>query len=371
MKKTVIILIMLMTAFAMKAQQTLSRYDISYITEHHVLGKDGFVNVVDIDFEWPEIVEFGKAEKLQKALCDSLFRYYSQDMATSKQHYLDSMGHKIVKLDTIPDDDAFNYNNLSLKEIGLRQGRFISLLATYEYNMCKRKGGKHQIIDYCITYDVNNDVILNEKDLLDLEYVLGSGDNQFGNYVYSLFSKNNATTLIGPLPVTETNMSFKLYNADATSSMIYVNNDYVGHLRRPYKKMLKAEPKLLRSMVLDTLKNAASQSSSDVVDTCYIYNKVEEQPFFELNGEKLPQYIASHLELPKEVNVEKPMKRALVRFVVERDGSLSNFHIIQPSSPIVDRCIIGLLSLMPYWTPGKIHNQPVRSVCIVPITIQL
>lgn len=361
-----------MTAFAMKAQQTLSRYDISYITEHHVLGKDGFVNVVDIDFEWPEIVEFGKAEKLQKALCDSLFHYYNQDMPSSKQHFLDSFGHEITKLDTIPDDDCFNYYSLFLKEMGLRQGRFISFLATFEINPGKRKGGKQQIIDYSITYDVNNDVVLNEKDLLNLESVLSYGDNRFANYVYSLFNKTNADMVIGPFPVTEDNMSFKVYYTDAASSIIYVDNSYVGHLRKAYKKMLKTEPKEFKMINLDSLSdNTASISNDGNIDTTYIYNKVDEQPFFDLNGEKLPQYMASHLNLPKDVSVEKPLKRALVRFVVECDGSLSNFHIIQPSSPMVDRYIIDLLRQMPYWTPGKIKKQPVRSVCIIPVTVQL
>ena len=86
-----------------KAQTTLSRYDIRYSTEHHVLTKDGYVNVVDIDLEWPDVVEFGKAEKLQKALCDSLFRNFNRDMLASKQHYLDSLGCEVTKLDTIPD----------------------------------------------------------------------------------------------------------------------------------------------------------------------------------------------------------------------------------------------------------------------------
>ena len=68
MKKTCFILIMIMAVCVSKAQTTLSRYDIRYSTEHHVLTKDGYVNVVDIDLEWPDVVEFGKAEKLQKAL---------------------------------------------------------------------------------------------------------------------------------------------------------------------------------------------------------------------------------------------------------------------------------------------------------------
>ena len=92
---------------------------------------------------------------------------------------------------------------------------------------------------------------------------------------------------------------------------------------------------------------------------------------FELNGETLPQYMAANLDMPKEVKVEKPLKRAMVSFVVERDGSLSNFHIIQPSSPMVDRSIIELLKSMPRWKPGKIKNQIVRSVCIVPVTVQI
>jgi hypothetical protein len=211
-----------------KAQTTLSRYDIRYSTEHHVLTKDGYVNVVDIDLEWPDVVEFGKAEKLQKALCDSLFRNFNRDMLASKQHYLDSLGCEVTKLDTIPDDDSFNYYTLSLKEMGLRQGRFISFLATFECNPGKKKGGSNVVADYCITYDVNNDVVLNERDLLDVEYVLGTVDNRFSNYIYALLSRGSVSNIIGPIPVTENNMSFKIYKEDGSNNIIYVDNDYVG-----------------------------------------------------------------------------------------------------------------------------------------------
>ena len=349
MKKTCFILIMMMAVCVSKAQTTLSRYDIRYSTEHHVLTKDGYVNVVDIDLEWPDVVEFGKAEKLQKALCDSLFRNFNRDMLASKQHYLDSLGCEVTKLDTIPDDDSFNYYTLSLKEMGLRQGRFISFLATFECN----------------------DVVLNERDLLDVEYVLGTVDNRFGNYIYALLSRGSVSNIIGPIPVTENNMSFKIYKEDGSNNIIYVDNDYVGHLRRPYKKLLKADHKV-KTVVLNTLSDASGvMNDADKVDTTLLYRKVDEQPVFELNGETLPQYMAANLDMPKEVKVEMPLKRAMVSFVVERDGSLSNFHIIQPSSPMVDRSIIELLKSMPRWKPGKIKNQIVRSVCIVPVTVQI
>lgn len=371
MKKTCFILIMIMAVCVSKAQTTLSRYDIRYSTEHHVLTKDGYVNVVDIDLEWPDVVEFGKAEKLQKALCDSLFRNFNRDMLASKQHYLDSLGCEVTKLDTIPDDDSFNYYTLSLKEMGLRQGRFISFLATFECNPGKKKGGSNVVADYCITYDVNNDVVLNERDLLDVEYVFGTVDNRFSNYIYALLSRGSVSNIIGPIPVTENNMSFKIYKEDGSNNIIYVDNDYVGHLRRPYKKLLKADHKV-KTVVLNTLSDASGlMNDADKVDTTLLYRKVDEQPVFELNGETLPQYMAANLDMPKEVKVEKPLKRAMVSFVVERDGSLSNFHIIQPSSPMVDRSIIELLKSMPRWKPGKIKNQIVRSVCIVPVTVQI
>lgn len=59
-----------------------------------------------------------------------------------------------------------------------------------------------------------------------------------------------------------------------------------------------------------------------------------------------------------------------VLFVIEGDGSLSNFKILENTTSASEKDIIGILKTAPNWIPGKLKNRIVRSSYILPITIK-
>jgi len=62
-------------------------------------------------------------------------------------------------------------------------------------------------------------------------------------------------------------------------------------------------------------------------------------------------------------------QRAIVTFVVERDGSLAHIRIIKSSmSKDMDAQIVRALYLSPAWMPGTQNRQPVRVQYTFPIT---
>lgn len=57
-----------------------------------------------------------------------------------------------------------------------------------------------------------------------------------------------------------------------------------------------------------------------------------------------------------------------VLFVVEKDGTLSNFKVTKNSSLENETKVIKVLKSSPEWIPGKINNRFVRSTYILPIS---
>jgi len=82
------------------------------------------------------------------------------------------------------------------------------------------------------------------------------------------------------------------------------------------------------------------------------------------NGmKKLYSYFAKNYTASKEGEMS-------VLFVVERDGTLSNFRVTKNKSAENEAEVIKVLESGPKWIPGKINNRFVRSTFILPITFK-
>ena len=63
--------------------------------------------------------------------------------------------------------------------------------------------------------------------------------------------------------------------------------------------------------------------------------------------------------------------RVLLKFVVEKDGTLTNIQVLQsPDKSLADEAI-RVLKTSPRWEPGKQRNQSVRVFYTLPVDFQL
>ncbi|TDO78094.1 TonB-like protein [Flavobacterium chryseum] len=62
--------------------------------------------------------------------------------------------------------------------------------------------------------------------------------------------------------------------------------------------------------------------------------------------------------------------RCFIIFVIEKDGSLSNFNIVKNSPKEIGEEAIRVLKTSPNWIPGKLKDRIVRSSYVLPITIK-
>ena len=111
---------------------------------------------------------------------------------------------------------------------------------------------------------------------------------------------------------------------------------------------------------------AVESSDPKKVFTGKVYDLVDEMPSFPGGLEELYKWIDNNVQYPA-VARENGIGRVIVKFIVEKDGSLSDSTVIRSVHPIVDREALRLVGQMPKWKPGKRAGIPVRVRSCLPI----
>lgn len=106
-------------------------------------------------------------------------------------------------------------------------------------------------------------------------------------------------------------------------------------------------------------------------DTINVYDCVEQMPSFPGGTQKLKEFIEENLRYPKELEETCIQGRVIVRFVVERNGKLSNVKVVKSVHPVLDKEALRIVKLMPRWIPGRQNGITVRVKCYIPIIFRL
>ena len=132
-----------------------------------------------------------------------------------------------------------------------------------------------------------------------------------------------------------------------------------------------------------------------------VFEVVEEPAQYPGGQAALMQYVAQNIRYPKIATENGVQGRVLVQFVIEKDGSLSNFAVVKKSGDIITKNAqngitvnaqgsateenkipkeaYGALNIealrvlrgMPNWTPAKQRGQTVRMKYTLPVTFRL
>ena len=103
------------------------------------------------------------------------------------------------------------------------------------------------------------------------------------------------------------------------------------------------------------------------------YSLLEAKPRFQDGdaGQSFPLWVNQNLTYPKEAVKDSLQGRVTLQFTIEKDGSVTDVHVLRGCAPILDEEAIRVVSQSPKWTPGYINGEPVRVVFNFPVLFQL
>jgi TonB family protein len=118
---------------------------------------------------------------------------------------------------------------------------------------------------------------------------------------------------------------------------------------------------------VDSIQQASARVNPDSV-----YTQVDSLPEFRGGDEELLKFIATNAIYPEESKKKNIQGRVIVRFVVNRDCTISGLSIVKSIDPLLDAEALRVISTLPKFTKPAVKDGKVVAVnYMVPITFAL
>ena len=110
-----------------------------------------------------------------------------------------------------------------------------------------------------------------------------------------------------------------------------------------------------------------------VEDDDRVYDFVENRPYFPGGDAAMMQWLSRNMLYPAEAAAQGIQGRVVVRFIVERNGSISDAQIVHSSdNSYLDAEAIRTVQAMPNWQPGRNDSgEIVRSRFTLPVIFRI
>ncbi len=138
------------------------------------------------------------------------------------------------------------------------------------------------------------------------------------------------------------------------------------------------EPIIEEELVIDF----GEEFDSPIDDLAFtVVEEPEEAPEFVDFAEEMPvpkggmkafyEYLGKHMNYPRSAISIGIEGKVFVQFIVEKDGTLSNVHVVKGIHDACDAEAARVIKSYPSWTPGKQGHRPVRVRMMMPIYFKL
>lgn len=114
---------------------------------------------------------------------------------------------------------------------------------------------------------------------------------------------------------------------------------------------------------------AFSQPSPEPLEGGFL----DEEPYFPGGMKKMNEYVMKNMRYPKDALEKEIQGRVHIKFVIEKDGSLTNVTILKgiPDCQECDLETKRLVSEMPNWIPGKLKGKIERAYYTIPVNFRI
>lgn len=124
--------------------------------------------------------------------------------------------------------------------------------------------------------------------------------------------------------------------------------------------------------VVDTL---VATGISPVSEQMSVFGKCGSVPDSVLRGtcseRALIEFLAMNIRYPARARENNVQGTAIVRFMINSDGTLSDIKVLRGLSEDIRQEVIRIISIMPPWEPGRHDGQPVKVAFTMPIKFRL
>lgn len=129
----------------------------------------------------------------------------------------------------------------------------------------------------------------------------------------------------------------------------------------------------------DDVKEKAVTEKPEVVETPAekaetkdeVFMVVEKMPEFPGGIKELMSFLSKNIKYPASAMAKNVQGRVIVQFVVEKDGTPTEFKVMRSVDPALDAEALRVMKEMPKWKPGMQRGQVVRVKYTVPVTFRL
>ncbi len=104
-----------------------------------------------------------------------------------------------------------------------------------------------------------------------------------------------------------------------------------------------------------------------VTEPVSVFKPVERNPEFPGGPEALSRFLSSNLKTPEDLN-DGEKKTVLIRFKVDKDGSVNTFEIVTSGGGEFDREVVRVCKKMPRWMPALQNGMNVPVSYVLPVT---
>lgn len=102
-----------------------------------------------------------------------------------------------------------------------------------------------------------------------------------------------------------------------------------------------------------------------------VYSAVEQMPQFPGGEAALMKYLESHIKYPPEAAKNGIEGKVIVQFVVKKDGSVGDAHIVRSVDKDLDKEAIRVVKTLPNFTPGRQNGKEVDVWYTLPVPFKL
>ena len=82
----------------------------------------------------------------------------------------------------------------------------------------------------------------------------------------------------------------------------------------------------------------------------------------------LKNYIVEHIQYPQEADIEGTV---IIKFIIEKDGSVSNVTIFRGIDPLADSEAVRVVRTLPKFKPGTVSGKPAKFWYTIPVVFKI